>query len=511
VKQRHQAADNAPHDDSGPRDGGDRTGRERSDERPSSAPAAAREPRVLVAGGGPAGLTAAYDLARRGIPSTVFEKAELVGGHARTNTFRGYRFDIGGHRFFTKIPEAQQIWEEVLGDRFMKVQRLSRIYYGKKFFYYPLRIGNVLRGLGLWNSLLIVLSFARSAMFPIREEKNLEQWVINRFGRRLYRTFFKTYTEKVWGIPCTEISAEWAAQRIKGLSMKTAIINALVPDRRKSVKSLINEFQYPELGPGMMWEFMQQRIDEMCGEVLLEHEVVKIHHEAHHATGFTVRAPDGERFVPGSEVVLSMPIAHVARRLDPPAPPAVLEAAAALRYRDFLTVCVIADGADLFPDNWIYIHDSDVRMGRLQNFKNWSRHMVPDPGKTSLGAEYFVDRGDDLWEMSDEALVALTARELEILQLVAADRVEMGVVYRQPYAYPVYDDSYKVYLEVLERFFKKFDNLQLVGRNGLHKYNNMDHSMLTALLVVRNICGENHDVWSVNADEVYHEEAVEKA
>ena len=325
----------------------------------------------------------------------------------------------------------------------------------------------------------------------------------------MYEAFFKSYTEKVWGTPCDQISAEWAAQRIKGLSFRTVVTEALIGDRGKKLKSLIDEFQYPHLGPGELWERVQQRVLETGGEVHLNQAVRKINRDGPQVLGFTVENGGVERFVEGSQHIASMPITHVVNRLDPPPPAEVLDAAAQLKYRDFLTVCVIVDQADVFDDNWIYIHDPGVRMGRLQNFKNWSAAMVPDTRKTSLGAEYFVSHGDDLWEMADEDLVALAARELEEIGIVSADLVEAGVVYRQRYAYPVYDQTYKQYLDVLESFFKGLNNFQLIGRNGLHKYNNQDHSMLTAILAVQNIYGASHDIWMVNTDEQYHEEAVE--
>jgi len=474
-----------------------------SDERTSSGKS------VLIAGAGPAGLTAAYEAVGAGDTPQVFEKDRIVGGISRTDAFRGYRFDMGGHRFYTKIERAEAVWHELMGDDLIRVRRLSRIYYNKKFFYYPLRISNVLRGLGLWNSFMIGVSFMYAVVFPYKEENNFEQWVINRFGRRLYNTFFKSYTEKVWGIPCDQISAEWAAQRIKGLSLRTAVLHALIGDRNQKVKSLIDAFLYPRLGPGMLWERMAENVIERGGEVCMKEPVVAIKRDGNRVTGFVVGGDGDKRVASGDEYIGTMPVAEAVAMMDPPAPPAVLEAASHLHQRDFLTVCIIVDVPDLFPDNWIYIHDPSVYIGRLQNYKNWSAEMVPDPTKTSLGAEYFASRGDDLWEMDDDALIELAIKELDELGLAPADKFEAGVVYRQANAYPVYNDNYRDHLSVVEDFLKQLENFQMVGRSGLHKYNNQDHSMLTAMLAVENIHGAEHDIWDVHSDRAYIEEVHE--
>ncbi len=466
--------------------------------------------KVIIAGAGPAGLTAAYELCRRGHAPVVYEKHRLVGGHARTEEFIGYRFDIGGHRFFTKIRRVDRIWREVLGERFLRVRRLSRIYYDRRFFHYPLKLGNVVRGLGIWNSFLILLSFLHSIFFPYRTETNLEQWVSNRFGKRLYRMFFKTYTEKVWGIPCSEIQAEWAAQRIKGLSLRTAVLNAVRQGRKNSIKSLIEEFDYPELGPGMMWEAFRDRIVGGGGAVHLNSEVLEIERRGHRVKAFVIGTKDGKERVCGTDFISSMPLPEVIARMTPAPPHEVLQAARGLKYRDFLTVCLIIDHPSLFPDNWIYIHSPEVRMGRLQNFKNWSARMVPDPSKSSVGAEYFATVDDDLWRMTDEDLVRLAAVELEQVGLLRGAAVEGGVVCRQKKAYPIYDDSYRAHLSVITPFLQSMENLQMIGRNGLHKYNNQDHSMLTALLAVENLFGACHNIWEINTEQSYQEEDEER-
>jgi protoporphyrinogen oxidase len=462
---------------------------------------------VVVIGGGPAGLTAAYELAKAGIKPIVLEMGARVGGIARTEVFNGYRMDIGGHRFFTKVPEVEAFWYEVLGEDFLTRPRLSRIYYNRKFILYPLRFGDALSKLGVGQSFLVLMSYFRSKVLPYRRENTFEEWVSNRFGRRLYRIFFKTYTEKVWGIPCDQLSAQWAAQRIQNLSLPRAVLGALFGARgAKNVKSLIEEFHYPRLGPGMLWERTQQLIEQHGGEVHLNTPVVKVLHRDGQAIGVVARSGGQETTIAADAVISSMPISELVAKLDPPAPLDVRDGAAHLTYRDYFTVGLIINHADLFPDNWIYIHAPEVKVGRIQNFKNWSPEMVPDSRKTFLGLEYFCNEGDELWNMSDEALIQLGARELEIMGLARAVDVEGGTVIRQLKTYPVYTGEYKEYLERIRGFLDSIARLQTVGRNGLHMYNNQDHSMLTAMLAVKNLLGEQHDVWSVNVERAYHEE-----
>ncbi len=460
---------------------------------------------TVIIGGGPAGLTAAYELSKHGKKSVVLEKADRVGGISRTETYKGYRFDIGGHRFFTKVGEVEQLWQEVMGDEFIKVSRLSRIYYKSKFFSYPLEPYNALSNLGLINSILIMWSYFKAKLSPNPVEENFEQWVSNRFGKRLYKTFFKTYTEKVWGIPCTEIRADWAAQRIKGLSLTKAITNALFGSN--NTKTLIKEFNYPVYGPGQMWERFQQKLDSKGSPVHLNTEVVGIERDGYRVNSVTVKQNGSTSKVVGENFVSSMPVSLLLKKLNPAPPKAILKAANSLKYRDFLIVSLIVDQAELFPDNWIYIHSPEFKVGRIQNFKNWSRAMVPDQSKTCLGMEYFCNEGGKLWQMSNEQLVELASREVKALGLVDPEvNIEDGTVIRQFKAYPVYDDEYRQKVEVIQEYIQKFENLQTVGRNGMHRYNNSDHSMLTGLLAAKNILGEKHDLWNVNVERSYHED-----
>jgi len=467
--------------------------------------------RAVIMGAGPAGLTAAYELSKHGVPATVLEKdARYVGGIARTVEHNGYRFDIGGHRFFSKNQEVENLWTEILGAEMLVCGRLSRIYYRGKYFDYPLKASNALLNLGPVETVRCMLSYAWARLHPVRQPRSLEDWVSNQFGKRLFNIFFKTYTEKVWGISTKELSADWAAQRIKGLDMLSVIRAALLPQRRPKdrgqvIKTLIDEFRYPRLGPGQMWERVQAILAERGQPVRMGRQVERIAWQSGGGVSHVVAG--GEQFH-GSDFVSTLPIQELVEKLSPAAPPPVRRAAAALGYRDFLTVALVVDKPALFPDNWIYIHEPDVKVGRIQNFKAWSADMVADSARCCLGLEYFCFEGDGLWSSSDEELIELGKRELAALGMVDPADVVDGAVVRQAKAYPVYDDVYQEHLAVIRDWLgETLPNLHLAGRNGLHKYNNQDHSMMTALLVARNIAtGSRLDPWNVNADAEYHEE-----
>ncbi|MGQ0713959.1 MAG: NAD(P)/FAD-dependent oxidoreductase [Gemmatimonadaceae bacterium] len=461
---------------------------------------------VVIAGAGPAGLTAAYLLAKEGTRVTVLEADDVVGGLARTVEHQGYRFDIGGHRFFTKIAPVQALWRELLGDELIKVPRLSRIHYRGRYFDYPLKAFNALRGLGLINTLLVLASYARAHLWPSKVEENFEQWVCNRFGRRLYEIFFKTYTEKVWGIPCTEIRAEWAAQRIHGLSLAKAIWSATSLQRRDDgIKTLIHEFDYPRLGPGQMWERARDRLVELGGEVRLRHRVLGVERRDGRVVAVRARIDHGEVRIAADHFISTIPVGELVRACTPRAPAAVRRAGLRLNYRDMLVVALILRQRDVFPDNWVYIHTPGVRVGRIQNVNNWSRAMVPDPATSCIEMEYFCFEWDDLWSSEDGDLIALARRELGELGLADPSLVVEGKVVRMPKAYPVYDSTYRAYLDVIRSWLDGIPNLHTIGRNGMHKYNNQDHSMLTAMLALDNMRGAAHDLWSVNTDFEYHE------
>jgi protoporphyrinogen oxidase len=396
------------------------------------------------------------------------------------------------------------MWREVLGSELVRRDRRSRILYRGRYLDYPLRMGTVLRALGPAFAARAALSFAAARVAPRVPERSMEDWVTNRFGAYLYRTFFKTYTEKVWGIPCAEIGAEWAAQRIRGLSFGRALA-AMLPGGTRGIKSLAEAFHYPRLGPGQMWEAVAARATP--GRLRLDARVVAVHHAGGRVNAVTARDAGETTTTAVSHLVSSMPLRELVEALDPPPPAAVLEAARALRYRDFVTVALVVDRPALFPDQWLYIHDPALRVGRVQNYGNWSPDLVGKPEQTLLGLEYFCFEGDGLWTLPDEAMVALARREVETLGLARGAAVREGVVVRMRHAYPVYDHGHVERLAVIREWLERLGNLHPVGRNGLHRYNNQDHSMLTAMLAVRNILGERHDVWSVNADCEYLEEA----
>ena len=472
----------------------------------------ATAPPVVIIGAGPAGLTAAYMLVERyGIKSTILESDSVVGGISRTVERDGWRFDIGGHRFFTKVREVEALWHEILPDEdFMLRPRMSRIYYNGKYYDYPLKAMNALRNLGFLEAALCVMSYTWARVNPPKDQSTLEGWIVSRFRWRLYRHFFKTYNEKLWGVPVNKLPADFAAQRIKNLSLYNAVMNSLLPKRnQKSITSLIEEFQYPKHGPGMMWERARDLVEAKGCKVVMNTRVVGIRTENGKAVSVTGQTKDGTRTeFPCSHVISSMPMNQLVETFEPNAAAPAAKAAADLRYRDFLTIALVVPEQYSFPDNWIYVHSKDVQVGRIQNFGSWSPYLVKE-GRTCLGLEYFVFEGDETWNKPDAQLIEQGKRELGILNLVDPSKVEAGYVVRMPKAYPFYDEHYKVNVaRIVEWLNANASNVYPVGRNGMHRYNNQDHSMFTAMLTAENIAkGTRHDVWTVNVEEEYHEEA----
>jgi len=478
---------------------------------------------IAIIGAGPAGLTAGYLLTKAGFRVAIIEKdATYVGGISRTVAHEGYRFDIGGHRFFSKSRAVVDLWNEILPDDFIERPRMSRIYYEGKFYSYPLRAFEALGNLGIWRSTLCMASFAWAKAFPRKAVKSFEDWTVNQFGARLYGIFFKTYTEKVWGMPCDEMSADWAAQRIKGLSLWGAVVDGLKrslglnkrPNDGMATKTLLESFRYPRLGPGMMWEAARDKIVASGkGEVLMGHALKQLAPDgANGGWRVTATGLDGETVIRAGHVISSAPMRELAARLHPL--PASLPQAMDLKYRDFLTVALKIRSDDLFPDNWIYIHDPKVQVGRIQNFRSWSPEMVPDDSVACVGLEYFCFEGDGLWARDDDDLIALATHEMEVLGLVRAEQVIGGAVVRQEKAYPVYDEAYAANVQAMRAELEAaYPRLHLVGRNGMHRYNNQDHAMMTAMLTVENIkAGARvYDTWCVNEDAEYHEAGREGA
>ena len=463
--------------------------------------------RILILGAGPAGLTAAYEAQDRGVDVTILEISEEVGGISKTVNKDGWLFDLGGHRFFSKVTRVEEFWHSILEpDEFLKRPRLSRIYYNGHFFDYPLSTSSALKGLGLLEISKCIASYAWVRISPPKDQSNFEGWVAARFGWRLYRIFFKTYTEKVWGIDAREIQADWAAQRIKSLSLSSAILHALGLRRRSRViTTLIDTFEYPKFGPGMMWNRVLEKITSKGTRYLPNSHVLSI---GRNTSGLEVNytTPGGPAIESFDFIVSSIPLSEIAS-LCKSEDESVKTSSKKLRYRDFLTVALVLPITDAFPDNWIYIHTPEVKVGRIQNFGSWSPFLVKE-GHSCLGLEYFVSSGDEHWEMSDDDLIKLAIFELKTLNIVDTTEVKAGYVVRVPRAYPVYDREYKESVGNIQNWLgKEWPEVYQVGRNGQHRYNNQDHSMLTAMFAIENILdGAAHDVWAVNLDDEYHEE-----
>jgi protoporphyrinogen oxidase len=472
--------------------------------------------RVVIIGAGPAGLTAGYLLSKEEVDVVVLEADPVyVGGISRTVTYKGFHFDIGGHRFFSKSKAVEDLWTEILPNDMLVRPRSSRIFYDGKFFSYPLKPFEALLKLGIFRSALCVLSWMKARLFPVRAPHNFEDWVSNQFGKRLFNTFFKSYTEKVWGMSCKEISADWAAQRIKGLSLGSAIKNALIPqryngDRTKVIKTLINSFRYPRRGPGMMWEVCAEKMKALGGRLEMGCRVTRC--SCDETSGnWTVAYKDRQgdlQAIEAEHVISSAPMRELMCGLSPSVSERTKHAAESLKYRDFLTVMLILKDRRMFDDNWIYIHDPSVKVGRVQNFRSWSPEMVPEPDRVCYGLEYFCFEHDGLWDSSDRDLIELAKRELTEIGLSREGDFIDGCVVRQKKAYPVYDDHYARNVTTIRQELEaRYPNLHLVGRNGMHKYNNQDHAMMTAMLCVEIFLGDEKlfDLWLENSDAVYHD------
>jgi len=470
---------------------------------------------VLIIGAGPAGLTTAYHLVHHSALQvrTLEANPVYVGGISRTERFNGFLFDIGGHRFFTKSAEIEKLWHEILPQDFLKKPRLSRIFYKKKFYSYPLKPFEVLMNLGLRESALCMLSYIGARLRPHRNPTTFAQWVSNKFGPHLFKIFFKTYTEKVWGITTDQLSADWAAQRIKGLSLSAALISGLLRPLRSAgpskIKSLTEVFDYPRLGPGLMWETAARKIQERGGLLNQDRKAVAfIWHENAQIWDVVTHDSHGAAFTyQARHLVSTAPLRDVAMALSPTL--ASASQAQKLGYRDFITIVLMLKEPVAFKDNWIYIHDPSVKVGRVQNFAAWSPDMLPSPTQGCLGLEYFCFEGDALWSASDDELITLARREIAQLGLIDPDTIEGGTVVRQAKAYPIYDENYAaIVAELRAEITAKLPTLHLIGRNGMHKYNNQDHAMMTGILTARNIIAGKllFDPWQVNEDAAYHEE-----
>lgn len=468
---------------------------------------------VIVVGAGPAGLTAATELSQMGFRVTLLEMDEkYVGGISRTVEYKGFRFDLGGHRFFSKNADITQWWQKRLPGEFCKVKRKSRILYGGNYYHYPLRPFNALRGLGITTSIKCVISYFISRVLPAHPETTFEDWVSNRFGKTLYNIFFKTYTEKVWGMECSSISADWASQRIKGLSLGKAILHSFLRKSpvKSDIKTLIDCFDYPRLGPGMMWEKTRDDLVAAGVSIFMGKRVCEISRsgETIESIHTTTSAGVMERWV-ADDYIFSMPLRDFVLCVNPALEQDVYMAAQKLSYRDFIVVALIIEKVHLFEDNWIYVHDPHVKVGRIQNFNNWSAALIPNTYQTCLGFEYFCTLGDNIWSLRDNDLVELAKLELEKLNLATADLVRDACVVRVEKAYPVYDVDYHSRITAIRVGLASLKNAQVVGRNGMHKYNNQDHSMMTGILAARKLSGGSLDPWRVNTDAEYLENSTE--
>ena len=478
---------------------------------------------AIIIGAGPAGLTAAYELLNRtDIKPIIYEMTEDIGGISKTINYKGNRIDIGGHRFFSKSDRVMQWWQNILPSQMLTRTRLSRIFFLRKLFDYPLSLNlNTFSNLGFMRIIKIGLSYIKTRFSPIKNERSLEDFFINRFGKELYLTFFKDYTEKVWGIPCNRIRPEWGIQRIKGLSISKALLHA-VKKQKNTETSLIGQFMYPKLGPGQMWEQVARIIKEKGGEIYLEHKVIGLkHHDNKIVEAVVKKKTTNDLITKTADYFFStMPVKELIQSLQNGAPREVRHVAHGLIYRDFITAGLLLRKLkiknetriktinNIVPDNWIYIQERDVKLGRIQIFNNWSPYMVKDENTVWIGLEYFCNEGDELWNKADESFAKFAIDELAKIDIIEKEDVLDKVVIRMPKTYPAYFGTYDQF-HVIKNFTDKFENLFLIGRNGMHRYNNQDHSMLTAMAAVGNIINNiksKHNIWAVNTEDEYHEE-----
>ena len=462
---------------------------------------------IVIIGAGPSGLAAAYEVTSEGQKATVLEASGQVGGLARTMAFDGCLFDVGPHRFFTGNQEVIKLFDDVVAEDTLHVKRLTRIYYKGKYFNYPLSPVNALLGMGIFNSFATLGSYAkarlRHRLSPF-EPRNFEEWITNQFGERLYKTFFKTYTEKVWGIACTEISSQWAAQRIKSLNLIQAILNALFGARKKVIKTLVDEFVFPRLGAGQLYEKMADVIEKRGGTIAMNSPAQKIIHKDGKVSA--IITDDGEeKSIDGDYFLGSAPLTQLLEMMDPPPPAEVMEASRSLRYRDHIGVQLKMRGVP-FPDNWIYIHSPDIRMARIANYKNFSEFMADGDDISPVTVEYFTFKGDDIWSMSDDELVKFAVDEMVAMGTTQADQFISGFVVRSEKAYPVIDQDSEAKVDIIRAWISQFENFLPIGRSGMFKYNNQDHAIATGLLAARTALGTgDYDPWNVNIDAEYHE------
>ncbi len=441
---------------------------------------------AVIIGAGPSGLAAGYCLASNNITPLVLEKDSQVGGMSKTIKYKNYRFDIGGHRFFTDLEEVGAFWNEILEDKLIKKTRLSRIYYKNKFFNYPLDPADTIKNVGVLNALKIAFSYLKSQCSRKKEIVTFEDYIIKHFGRKLFEIFFKTYTEKTWGMRCTEISCDWAQQRIRGLSAISAITTTIVPGQNNTIRTLVKEFYYPTLGPGMMYEKIAQNIDNMRGEIKTGIKIVKLLHNSKNILCAIGKDASGNYEEFDSDIFISSaPITEVVQMLSPAPPPDIIKASNELKYRNLLIVNLVCAEKDIFPDQWIYIHSPEVKLCRIQNYKNWSPYMIPLIDKTTLGLEYFCSEEDAIWNMQDKDLIALAQGELKRIGFKAT--AEDSFVYRVPKAYPVYTLGYHKPLNIIMDYLMQFDNLEIVGRSGRFRYDNMDGAIASGMSASKNI------------------------